>query len=43
VFTNLTLFIPLSFKGEGEEKDKRGFRPSYTPYLVSVGNFYVNI
>jgi hypothetical protein len=27
VFIYLTPFIPLSFKGEGEEKKKRGFAP----------------
>jgi hypothetical protein len=26
-FIYLTPFIPLSFKGEGEEKKKRGFAP----------------
>jgi len=26
--THLTPSIPLSFKGEGEEKEKRGLRPS---------------
>jgi len=33
VFTNLTPFIPLSFKGEGEEIYREGFHPSltYTP------------
>jgi len=30
VFTNLTPFIPLSFKGEGEEIYKEGFYPSLT-------------
>jgi hypothetical protein len=27
VFTNLTPFIPLSFKGEGEEIYREGFTP----------------
>jgi len=30
VFTNLTPFIPLSFKGEGEEIYRKGFHPSLT-------------
>jgi len=30
VFTNLTPFIPLSFKGEGEEIYREGFHPSLT-------------
>jgi len=33
--TNLTPFIPLSFKGEGEGYKKRGFRLSWA--LFSVG------
>jgi len=32
-FINLTPFIPLSFKGEGETK-KEGLRPSYTPQKI---------
>jgi len=30
VFTNLIPFIPLSFKGEGEEIYREGFHPSLT-------------
>jgi len=30
VFTNLTPYIPLSFKGEGEEIYREGFHPSLT-------------
>jgi len=30
VFANLTSFIPLSFKGEGEEIYREGFHPSLT-------------
>jgi len=30
VFSNLTPFIPLSFKGEGEEIYREGFHPSLT-------------
>jgi len=40
VFINLTPFIPLSLKGEGEEILREGFRPSltYTPLpLVREG------
>jgi len=35
VFTNLTPYIPLSFKGEGKEIYREGFHPSltYTPPL----------
>jgi len=36
VFINLTPFIPLSFKGEGEGFKKRGWRPSKTPLGVAV-------
>jgi len=39
VFTNLTPFIPLSFKGEGEEIYREGFHPSltYTPPSLAKG------
>ena len=39
MFTNLTPFIPLSFKGEGEEIYREGFHPSltYTPPSLSKG------
>jgi hypothetical protein len=39
VFTNLTPFIPLSFKGEGEEICREGFHPSlnYTPPSLAKG------
>jgi len=30
VFTNLTPYIPLSFKGEGEGIYREGFHPSLT-------------
>jgi len=39
VFINLTPFIPLSFKGEGEEIYMEGFHPSltYTPPSLAKG------
>jgi len=39
VFTNLTPFIPLSSKGEGEEIYREGFHPSltYTPPSLAKG------
>jgi len=39
VFTNLTPYIPLSFRGEGEEIYREGFRPSltYTPPSLAKG------
>ena len=30
MFTNLTPYIPLSFKGEGDEIYREGFHPSLT-------------
>jgi len=39
VFTNLTPFIPLSFKGGEEEIYREGFHPSltYTPPSLAKG------
>ena len=45
VFTDLTPFIPLSFKGKGEEIYREGFHPSltYTPPSLAKGRGFRGI
>jgi len=40
-FINLTPFIPLSFKGEGEGFAKRGFAPLKLPPIKNLQTYFL--